>query len=66
MPDDSIDRQKLDHYLEAGVAEVWFVEPVPKWIEIVTLSGDARFHGDEVAVSTVVPGFRITADWLFA
>ncbi|MEN8150072.1 MAG: Uma2 family endonuclease [Planctomycetota bacterium] len=59
-------RQKLDHYLEAGVAEVWFVDPEPKWIEIVTLRGDARYRGDETAESEIVPGFSITADWLFA
>jgi hypothetical protein len=32
----------------------------------VTLRGDARFRNAEVAVSEVVPDFRITADWLFA
>jgi Uma2 family endonuclease len=59
-------REKLGHYLEAGVAEVWFVDPEPKWIEIVTLRGDARYRGDEAAVSEIVPGFSVTADWLFA
>ena len=49
-----------------GVAEVWFADPEPRWIEIVTLRGDARYRGDEVAESEIVPEFRITADWLFA
>ena len=59
-------RQKLGHYLEAGVAEVWFVDPATEWIEIVTLRGEARFRGGEEAASEIVPEFRITPDQLFA
>lgn len=59
-------RQKLTHYLEGGVAEVWFVEPESETVEIVTLRGEERFRDDEVAASETVPEFRITPGELFA
>jgi len=59
-------RQKLGHYLEAGVAEVWFVDPETEWIEIVTLRDETRFRGDDEAASEIVPEFSVTPEDLFA
>ena len=59
-------RQKLRHYLEAGVAEVWFVDPDEETIEIRTSRGGASFRGDEVARSEVVEGLRVSPGELLA
>jgi len=58
-------REKLGTYLEAGVAEVWIVDPDDPSIEIHTIGGEAAFRGRDAAESQVVPGFRVTAEELF-
>ncbi len=51
--------QKTGHYLRAGVAEVWLVDPIAVAIDIVTTAGTTRFDADQVAESRAVSGLRI-------
>ncbi len=50
--------QKTGHYLRAGVAEVWLVDPIAVAIDIVTAAGTTHHAADDVAASAVVPGLR--------
>ena len=56
--------RKISLYLEAGVSQVWLVEPGPRTISIFQ-SGRAphRLAGDEIiAAEAVLPGFKMTVD----
>ncbi|MHC5010505.1 MAG: Uma2 family endonuclease [Planctomycetota bacterium] len=57
---------KKDHLLEAGVAEVWIVDPGAASIEIHTKAGVTGHARTDVAASTVVPGFHLVPALLFA
>jgi Uma2 family endonuclease len=59
-------RVKLDHYLKAGVKEVWFVDPDTGEVEICTDRDDTRYRDDDVAESRFVPGFSLTPRDLLA
>jgi Uma2 family endonuclease len=52
--------QKVDEYLEAGVLEVWLVEPQNEFVEVYRADQPpVRFEGDELLTSEkVLPGFQ--------
>lgn len=56
---------KRKHLLEAGVAEVWLVDPHTRTIEVDDASGRRRAAGDDTLSSTAVPGFELTPPALF-
>jgi Uma2 family endonuclease len=56
---------KRRRYLEAGVAEVWLVDPAERAIEVCTGAGRATRRGADAARSECLAGFALTADALF-
>jgi len=52
--------------LEAGVAEVWIVDPAAKSVELHTAAGRRVVEGDEPLRSAVVEGFEVVPSHLFA
>jgi len=61
--DREIKRRKL---IEAGVAEVWIVDPATKTVELHTATGRRVVEGDEALRSAVVEGFEVVPNVLFA
>jgi Uma2 family endonuclease len=61
--DREVKRRKL---IEAGVAEVWIVDPATKSVELHTAAGRRVVEGDEALRSTVVEGFEVVPSRLFA
>ncbi len=60
-------REKLPRYKEAGVPEIWLIDPFAKslQVDVKTASGyDSRTAASGRVASTVVAGFWIEADWL--
>jgi Uma2 family endonuclease len=57
---------KTRHYLEAGVEEVWLVDPREATVEVRTRGGARTARDAEVATSAAVPGFALVPDRLFA
>ena len=60
--------RKLKQYFDAGVKEVWLIDPDVREIEVwtgATLPGRALAGGDILA-SSLLPGFILTLDALFA
>lgn len=61
-------REKLPRYREAGIPEIWLVDPFAERVLVERRSGDG-YEGSEVASgrldSTTVPGFWIEAAWLW-
>ncbi len=56
----SRDREaKTAHYVRAGVAEVWLIDPEAGAIDVVTADGLTHHESDDTAVSAAVPGFRL-------
>jgi Uma2 family endonuclease len=53
-------------YVEAGVQEVWLVDPRSGQITVHTASGAASFAPGETARSRVVPGFELSGAELLA
>jgi Uma2 family endonuclease len=51
---------KCKRYLQAGIAEVWLVDPRAGRIEVRTRAGSRQYGADEEAASDVLPGFRVT------
>ncbi len=56
---------KARKYLEAGVREVWLVDPETETIEVRTADASKTVHGSHAARSTAEPSFRITPQELF-
>jgi Uma2 family endonuclease len=66
--------RKMKHrvYEEAGVAEVWYVDPEKGSVEILNLGTDRRYEvtaklsGNAAIVSKALPGLSLTPDQIFA
>ena len=62
--------RKLAVYGEAGVANVWFLDPLIKTVEVLRLQGkkylvDATLAGDQVLTSDLFPGWQLPLPDLF-
>ena len=57
---------KAGLYLEAGVSEVWLIDPRSQSIEIQTAAGERAVRGNETATSEAVSGFSVRPADLFA
>ena len=57
---------KAAKYLQAGILEVWLVDPERKTVEIRTRDQSSACHGEEPACSEVVEGLVIVPATLFA
>jgi len=59
-------------YEETGVAEVWYVDPEKRSVEVLNLGPDRRYEvtaklsGNAAIVSKVLPGLPLTLDEAFA
>lgn len=61
-------REKLPRYREAGVEEIWIIDPFERkvLVEIKTSDGyRCSTHSSGWLSSAVVPGFRVEASWLW-
>jgi Uma2 family endonuclease len=64
-------REKLDAYIQAGVAEYWIVEPATHSVEVLTIEANAFssrgiFEGKTTLTSKVIPDFSIHVEQFFA
>jgi Uma2 family endonuclease len=61
-------REKLPRYREAGIEEIWLIDPFARTIRVETRS-DEGYRTQALSAgrvsSTVVPGFWIDAAWLW-
>jgi len=57
---------KTDLYLEAGVQEVWLVDPKSETIAVHRARESRVYADDDTADSRAVPGFRLVPATLFA
>jgi Uma2 family endonuclease len=61
-------REKLPRYREAGIPEIWIVNPIDETVRVETLAGDGYRSSSLTAgrlESRVVPGFWIEVEWLW-
>ena len=58
-------RVKAKLYLDAGVAEVWLIDPRGRTVEIRTAVGERSLAGDTMVASESVPGFAVKVSQLF-
>ncbi len=64
--------QRRDRYvkraklIEAGVGEVWLVDPMEKHVEVWSATGMRLASGNVVATSAVIDGFEVVPNELFA
>lgn len=61
---------KLPIYAEAGVPEVWLIDPLAKTVEVLKLQGkkyfvEATHAGDQVLASNLFPGWQLPLCDLF-
>jgi Uma2 family endonuclease len=61
---------KLPLYAEAGVPEVWLIDPQAKTVEVLKLQGskylvDSTLAGQQVLTSTLFPGWKMPLAELF-
>jgi Uma2 family endonuclease len=64
-------REKLDAYIQAGVAEYWIVEPATHSVEVLTIEANAFssrgiFEGKTLLSSKIIPDFSIHVEQFFA
>ncbi|MFV1958788.1 MAG: hypothetical protein ACC662_05175, partial [Planctomycetota bacterium] len=57
---------KAGIYFDAGVEEVWLVDPERESVEIRTSGSQRAFRGSEEARSKALAGFGLVPDLLFA
>ena len=61
-------REKLPRYREAGIEEIWLVDPFQKNVRVEVRTGTgytARIVSTGWIESAAVRGFRIDASWLW-
>lgn len=61
-------REKLPRYREAGIEEIWFLDPFLRTLRVETRTAEgykAAIISSGRIASTVVPGFWIDVDWLW-
>ena len=62
---------KLSAYRDAGVPEVWLVDPKARTVQVLVSSADGEyrdlglFRSGEEATSAVLPGLRVNVDRIF-
>ena len=61
---------KLQLYAEAGVPNVWYLDPVAKTVEVLKLQGkkyvmDSVLAGDQALTSDLFPGWELPLEKLF-
>ncbi len=61
---------KLPVYAQAGVSEVWIIDPIARTVEVFSLKGtkylvDATYAGRQVLSSNLMPGWQLPLDALF-
>ncbi|HEV2349491.1 MAG TPA: Uma2 family endonuclease [Terriglobia bacterium] len=61
---------KLRLYADAGVAQVWYIDPMAKTVEVLKLEArkyfvDSALAGDQVLTSNLFPGWELPLDKLF-
>lgn len=61
---------KLRLYAEAGVPEVWYIDPKAKTVEVLKLQGkkyvvDSVLAGDQILKSDLFPGWELPLEKLF-
>jgi Uma2 family endonuclease len=62
---------KLPLYGEAGVAEIWLIDPQAKTVEVLRLQGrkyvvDSTLAGDQTLMSATFPGWKLPLPQLFS
>lgn len=58
--------QKVRHYFEVGVEQVWIVEPVEEWIQIYSSPKSITvLSRDDELTCDLIPGFRLPLAQLF-
>jgi Uma2 family endonuclease len=58
----------MQQYFKAGVKEVWLIDPDTREVEVWTGPSlpDKALAGSEAVSSSLLPGFSLTLDELFA
>jgi len=65
-------KKKFRVYEEAGVSEVWYVDPEKRTVEVLNVGADRRYvvtaelSGNAAIVSKVLPGLSLTLSEVFA
>lgn len=57
---------KRRQYLDAGVRELWLVDPRDRLVLVVDAAGERRLRGDDKLASPLLPGFSMRVGELFA
>jgi Uma2 family endonuclease len=57
---------KRRQYFDAGVRELWLIDPRDQSVLLVDAAGERRLHRDDVLESPLLTGFAVRVDELFA